>query len=97
MLTFGQIELHPKNELSSVYLERFELFILANSNPDSKEVPLFLTVLGGNTYRLWRQATQRTKASKQSQAHSRHILSRNLPLSHKHSIFIAETRLKENQ
>ena len=46
MLTFGQIEFRPENESFSVYLERFELFVLANSNPDSKEIPLFLTVLG---------------------------------------------------
>ena len=46
MLTFGQIEFRPENESFSVYLERFELFVLANSNPDSKEIPLFLTLLG---------------------------------------------------
>ena len=51
MLTFGQInEFRPENESFSVYLERFELFVLANSIPDSKKVLLFLTVLGGNTY-----------------------------------------------
>ena len=53
MPTFGQInEFHPENESFSVYLERFELFVLANSIADSKKVPLFLTVLGGNTYGL---------------------------------------------
>ena len=51
MLTFGQInEFRPENESFSVYLERFELFVLANSIPDSKKVLFFLTVLGGNTY-----------------------------------------------
>ena len=53
MLTFGQInEFRLENESFSVYLERFELFVLANSIADSKKVPLFLTVLGGNTYGL---------------------------------------------
>ena len=53
MPTFGQInEFRPDNESFSVYLERFELFVLANSIADSKKIPLFLTVLGGNTYGL---------------------------------------------
>ena len=53
MLTFSQInEFRLENESFSVYLERFELFVLANSIADSKKVPLFLTVLGGNTYGL---------------------------------------------
>ena len=53
MPTFDQInEFRPESESFSVYLERFELFVLANSIPDSKKVPLFLTVLGGNTYGL---------------------------------------------
>ena len=35
-----------------MYVERFELFLAANGVPDSRKVPLFLTVLGGSTYVL---------------------------------------------
>ena len=51
--TFGQLnEFRPGRERLSVYLERFELYISANSVPEEKKVPLFLTVIGGTVYSL---------------------------------------------
>ena len=40
-------EFRAEAERFSVYVERFELFLAANGVPDSRKVPLFLTVLGG--------------------------------------------------
>ena len=50
---FGRIqEYEPMNELSSAYLERIQLFFLANGVEDDKKVPVFLSVVGSKTYSL---------------------------------------------
>ena len=50
---FGHLnEFRPGADRLSVYLERFELYCKANSVPDSKKVPLFLTVIGAQVYTL---------------------------------------------
>ena len=53
MAAFGQInEFRPGSERLSVYLERFELYVVANSVPEEKKVPLFLTLIKGTMYSL---------------------------------------------
>ena len=81
MPTFGQInEFRPENKSFSVYLERFELFVLPNSIPDGKKVPLSLTVLGGNTYGLLYNlmAPDNPKDKSFETITARRILTRNL-------------------
>ena len=52
---FGRIqEYEPVNELFSAYLERVQLFFLANGVEDDKKVPVFLSVVGSKTYSLLR-------------------------------------------
>ena len=52
---FGRIQEYcPENELFSVYLERVQLFLLANEVEDEKNVPVFLNVMGSKTYSLLR-------------------------------------------
>ena len=49
----GQLsEFRPGQDRLSVYLERFEMYIKANSVADEKKVPLFLTVIGPTVYSL---------------------------------------------
>ena len=51
--TFGQLnEFRHGSERLSVYLERFDLYVAANSVPEAKKVPLLLTVIGGTVYSL---------------------------------------------
>ena len=51
--TFGRVqEYEPENELFSAYLERVQLFFLANGVEDDKKVPIFLSVVGSKTYSL---------------------------------------------
>lgn len=40
------------NGIIAAYLERVEMFLLANDIPDDKEVPTFLSLLGGKTNSL---------------------------------------------
>ena len=48
--TFGRVqEYEPENELFSAYLERVQLFFLANGVEDDKKVPIFLSVVGSKT------------------------------------------------
>ena len=43
---FGQIqEFDPSSELFTVYMERVNLFFMANDVPVEKKVPLFLTIV----------------------------------------------------
>ena len=52
---FGRIQEYcPENELFSAYLERVQLFFLANGVEDEKKVPVFLSVVGSKTYSLLR-------------------------------------------
>ena len=51
--TIGHIqEYRPENELFSTYMERVELFFVANEVKDDKKVAVFLSVIGSKTYSL---------------------------------------------
>jgi len=53
MATIGQMqEFDPANDRISTYLERVQLFFLANGIEDEKRVPVLLSVIGGKTYAL---------------------------------------------
>ena len=47
-------EFVPQKEKIAAYLERVELFFKANGIKDEKQVPVFLTAMGGETYALLR-------------------------------------------
>ena len=52
---YGKLsEFHPEAESISAYLERVELFFMANSIADDKKVAVFLSVIEGKTYSLLR-------------------------------------------
>ena len=53
--TVGQMqEFNPDCETVTAYLERFQMFIAANSIEDAKLVPTLLTVVGSKHYSLIR-------------------------------------------
>lgn len=53
MATIGQMQaFDPANERISAYLERVQLFFLANGINEEKQVPVLLSVIGGQTYAL---------------------------------------------
>ena len=53
MATVGHIEVfNPDNERISAYLERVELFFIANGVAEGKQVVTLLSVIGGKTYAL---------------------------------------------
>ena len=45
-------EFRAEAEDISTYLERVDLFFVANETPGDKQVPIFLNVIGANTYCL---------------------------------------------
>ena len=47
-------EFRAEAESISTYLERVDLFFVANETPGDKQVPIFLNVIGANTYSLLR-------------------------------------------
>ena len=47
-------EYQPEIELFSSYIERVQLFFLANTIADDKKVPVFFSLLGSKTYSLLR-------------------------------------------
>ena len=47
-------EYQPEVELFSSYIERVQLFFLANTIADDKTVPIFFSLLGSKTYSLLR-------------------------------------------
>lgn len=50
-MTIGKLdEFDPANETVTAYIERAELFLVANSVADKKKVAVFLSVLGSKTY-----------------------------------------------
>ena len=50
---FGQLnEFQPGSECLLVYLESFELHVVAKGVPEDKKVLLLLTLIGGNLYGL---------------------------------------------
>ena len=53
MSTIGQMqEFELEKEKVSTYLERLQMFIVANNIADDKKVPVLLSVVGGKTYAL---------------------------------------------
>ncbi len=55
MTTIGKIEeFRPDTERFSAYLERVELFFVANDIPAEKKSAVLLSVVGGATYSLLR-------------------------------------------
>ena len=53
MSSFGKLEeFSPQKETITNYLERVEIFFLANAVADKKKIPVFLSVVGGNIYAL---------------------------------------------
>ena len=53
--TFGQLqEFQPETESIDAYLERVDMYFLANEIPAGKHVPVFLSVVGGKTHALLR-------------------------------------------
>ena len=58
MATYGQLqEYKPESENITAYLERAEVFFRANDIAEDKQVPVFLSVVGGKTYSLLRDLT----------------------------------------
>ena len=54
--TIGQIqEFCPDSETFAAYVEQVEVFFTANDIPEENKVPIFLSVVGGTTYRLLRK------------------------------------------
>ena len=52
---FGHIqEFQPDSDSINAYIERMNLFFVANDVPDEKKVAVFLNVIGGKTYALLR-------------------------------------------
>ena len=62
MATIGQMgEFRPEEERISAYLERIQLFFVANSIADGKQVAVLLSVVGAKTYALLRDLLAPTK------------------------------------
>ena len=67
LATVGRIEeFNPKKERISAYLERVELFFIANGVKDAKQVATLLSVIGGKTYALLRDLLASDKPSSKS-------------------------------
>ena len=67
MATYGQLqEYKPESENITAYLERAEVFFRANDIAEDKQVPVFLSVVGGKTYSLLRDLTAPDKAARQN-------------------------------
>ena len=53
MAQFGRIEVYrPGDETITAYLERVELYFLANDMAEEKKVPVLLSMIGAATYSL---------------------------------------------
>lgn len=62
MARIGRLdEYEPEHESWSAYIERVELFMIANDVDDSKQVATLLTAMGASTYRLLRDLVQPLK------------------------------------
>ena len=60
----GQVEtFNADRESIAAYLERIDLFLAANAIPDDRKVPVFLTLIGGQTYALLRDLLSPVKPS----------------------------------
>ena len=56
----GDLRCRPR---IAAYLERIDLFLAANAIPDNRKVPVFLTLVGGQTYALLRDLLSSVKPS----------------------------------
>ncbi|XP_056332199.1 uncharacterized protein zgc:165409 [Danio aesculapii] len=62
MARIGRLdEYEPEHESWSAYIERVELFMIANDVDDTKQVATLLTAMGASTYRLLRDLVQPLK------------------------------------
>lgn len=62
MARIGRLdEYEPEHESWSAYVERVELFMIANDVDDTKQVATLLTAMGASTYRLLRDLVQPLK------------------------------------
>ena len=53
--TFGHVEeFNPDAESIAAYTERIDLYFVANDVPEDKQVPVFLSMVGGKSYELLR-------------------------------------------
>ncbi len=53
--TYGQVlEFDPGTENVTTYLERMDMYLLANQIPEARQVPVFLSSVGGKTYAFLR-------------------------------------------
>ena len=67
MATFGRLEeFNPRKETISSYLERIELYFLANEIAEKKQVAVFLSVIGGQMYSLLRNLLAPAKPHEQN-------------------------------
>ena len=67
MATIAQMSaFEPENERISVYLERVQIFFVANGIEEDKQGPVFLSVLGGKVYALLRDLLAPAKPSDNS-------------------------------
>ena len=67
MASIGKIqEFNPVSERISTYLERVELFFTANGIADEKQVPVFLSIIGGKNYTLLSDLLAPTKPATKS-------------------------------
>ena len=67
MTSFGKIDgFNPEVEEFSAYLERIELYFVANGISEEKQVPVFLSLLGAKTYSLLRTLVAPTTPKEKS-------------------------------
>ena len=70
MATYGKLqEYKPEAESIAAYLERVEIFFQANNIAADKQVPVFLSVVGGRMYSLLRDLTVPEKPQDKTLAH----------------------------
>ena len=69
-------EFMPLKEKIAAYLERVELFFEANGIKDEKQVPVFLTAIGGETYALLRSLLAPAKPSSKTFTELKEVLQR---------------------
>ena len=63
----GQVETFDAGQESIIaYLEQVELFLAANGVPNWRQVPFFLTLVGGQTYALLRDLLSPDKPADQT-------------------------------
>ena len=73
--TIGNLlEFSPQKEKISAYLEHVELFFEANGIKEDKQVPVFLTAIGGETYALLRSLLAPDKPSSKTFAQLKEVL-----------------------